>query len=307
MKKIIASVLFLILSAPLCGTLSIEIKPQFTATSEEVGIYFDFDGNSVSDKYTHSENFQLFSIEGSITGNRAYFKWHYTSTDGLGLGALENDLQNYWHEITYRVMRRDWYELYAYGSYFKKELTIPDETQYMATNSKYLLGAGVKSNPQFAQANMQFTDFSKGGAYGIIYLGAGNYRNEVEIPASNPSSPYSGSWEFEASEDFGAIFLMDMGFIWSPRWGYAAAKMKVGGFLSGTSQTNGSDNDGQMVNGSISFHTAAGIQLSKNIDVGAEFIISDENCRNEDTEQDGSHFTSTAVNLFCNVIYTLFE
>jgi hypothetical protein len=307
MKKRVASVLFLISVTILCGRLSIELKPQFSATSEEVGIYFGFDGNTVSDKYTHSENFQLISLEGSITGNRAFFKWHYTSTDGLGLGALEKDLHNYWHELTFRLMRRDWYELYAYSSYFKKELTIPDETEYMATNSKYLLGAGVRSNPQLALANMQFTDFTQGGAFGCIYLGAGSYRNEVEIPASNPSSPYSGSWEFEASEDFGAVFLMDMGFIWSPHWGYAAAKMKVGGFMSGTSQTNGSNNDGQMVNGSISFHTAAGIQLSKRINLGAAFIISDENCRNEDDEMDGSHFATTAFNLFCTINFSVFE
>lgn len=307
MKKRFCVCILIAATGILFGHLGIELKPQFTAASEEVGVYFGFDGNSVSDKYTHSENFQLFSIEVSITGNRAYIKWHYSSTDGLALGAQENDLQKYWHEITFRLMRRDWYEMYAYNSFFRKKLTTPDVADYLATNSKYLLGAGVKSNTDFTLSNMQFTDFSRGGAFGIVYIGAGSYRNDLEIPSSNPSSPYSGSWEFEASESFGMVFQMDMGFIWSPRWGYGAAKMKVGGFLSGTSQTNSEDNDGAMVNGSLSFHTAAGIKLGRHIDLGTEFIIIDENCRNEDDDQDGSHFTTTIFNLFCNVNYTLFE
>lgn len=301
MKKIILVILIVFVQNIVFAKLAIELKPQFTAVNEEVGIYFGYDGNSVSDKYKHSETVQVISLEGSISGNKIYIKWFYTSTEGFGLGSPDNDFHKYWHEANYKLIKREWYDVYFYHSYFRKEHDIPDEVEYTASNSKYLAGIGVRSKPQFSMANINFTDFSTGGAYGIIYLGGGSYKNDVWIPASNPTLYSYRDWEFEASESFGLVFFMDMGLIYSPKWGYAAAKMKVGGFLSGNSETNGLSNDGEMVNGTILFQTAAGLKLSKNFDIGTEFIIADENCRNESEDQDGSHFTSTLFNIFLNI------
>ncbi|MCF7793176.1 MAG: hypothetical protein K9N09_07960 [Candidatus Cloacimonetes bacterium] len=303
LRKIVVCVFLVVSINFLFSILHVELKPQFTAVNEEVGVYFGYDGNTVSDKYKHSEMVQVFSLEGSIGGNRLYVKWFFTSTQGFGLGSADNDFQKYWHEANYRIIKREWYDVYLYHSFFRKNHDVAYEVEYTALNSKYLVGVGVRTKPEFSMANINFTDFSIGGAYGIIYMGGGNYKNEVWIPASNPYSPYSGSWKFEASESFGIVFFMDMGLIWSPNWGYAATKLKVGGFLSGSSETNGYSNDGEMVNGTISFQSAAGLKLTKNIDIGTEFIIADENCRNESDDQDGSHFTSTIFNLFINLNY----
>ncbi|MEA3500013.1 MAG: hypothetical protein U9R41_03200 [Candidatus Marinimicrobia bacterium] len=163
---------FLSTTASTTKNFQIYIHPQYTNVMEHVGVYFGWDAQTVDDKYSLDESMNILSIDYSIGYKNTFFaKGHYSDTKGLKLGKSENDFSNNWFDINYKFKLNEGFAALVYYSRYSKKLDIPREITFDATNSKYLVGIGATS---YGLANINFSNLSKSGVHGIIYLGAGS-------------------------------------------------------------------------------------------------------------------------------------
>ena len=292
--------LHMIIFANSSNDFKLFIKPQYTNIYEELGVYFGFDESTqtVEDKYKHDEMLDIFSIEYSLGyKNKFFLRGYFTNTDGFKFGKYNNDFKKNWLETNYKFGLGSTFDLILYYSRFSKKFEIEDEVTYQAENSKYLLGLGVFT---YELSNLSFSDLTKSGVHGILYMGAGRYENNVWMATTNPFIIDYREWKFVAEEDFGFVFFMDIGGLYSQKYFYLGAKLKVGGFVSGEVKINDDVVTDQVITGTIEMQALGGIFLHKNIQLGLDWKINDENNRNEskDYKKDGSSFTSYVTNCY---------
>ena len=279
---------------------SIYIHPQYTNIKEHLGVYFGWDDQTVDDKYILDKNINVFSIDFSAGYKNSFFaKGHYSNTKGFKIGESENDFSNNWFDINYKFQLDEYYGVLVYYSRYSKKLDIPREITFDSKNSKYLIGVGAST---YGLANINFSNFSKSGGHGIIYLGAGSFENTVWMSSTNPNKPrgIAGEWEFIAKNDFGFVFFMNMGALYNSNRFYIGGKLKVGGFFAGEVIVNNVDKTDEVITGTVAMEAVAGVNIIKNLKVGIHWKHNNENNRNESDEydQDGSNFYNYITNVF---------
>jgi hypothetical protein len=308
MKKMMLFILVLFMFLPALHSKTknyhFYIHPQYTNVKEHLGVYFGYNENSqtVSDKYSLDESLDIFSLEYSFRyKTRFMLKGYYSDTEGFKLGSSDKDFKKNWFDLNYKLGLGKVFDIFAYYSRYEKNLNIPDEITFDVLNVKYLAGIGVTS---YGLAGMKFSDLSESGGHGIIYCGAGEYENNVWMLATNPSNPEVRDLTFVAKEDLGFVFFMDMGALYNSGRFYIGAKMKVGGFFSGEVIVNEVDKTDQVISGTIEMEAVGGINITKNLQIGLDWKMNDENNRNESEMKDGSRFTNYVTNVFLNISFS---
>ena len=157
-------------------------------------------------------------------------------------------------------------------------MDILEEIEFDALNVKYLVGAGAFT---YGLESVNFSDLSERGMHGIIYLGAGSSHNKIWIASTNPHYSINRNWEYIAKEDLGFVFFMDIGGLYNSGKFYLGGKIKVGGFFSGEIQVNGEDKTDQLITGTIEMEAVGGYSFTKNLQIGFNWKMNDENNRNE--------------------------
>ncbi|MBF0226665.1 MAG: hypothetical protein HQK76_14520 [Desulfobacterales bacterium] len=291
---------------------NIYLKPQYSFGGEKVGVYFGSDEvkKTVEDKYKYTENFDTAGIEGAISFlNYVLLSFYYTDNDKLNFNdKSENEFNKYWYQINYRVWGDPFWGMYVYYFKFHKELDIINEIDYSAAKTKYLIGIGANTEG-FGMANMNFSDLNRSGLYAIMHLGAGSFENNIVMAPTNPYSHRKNNWTFKAEDRLGQIFNMDLGGIYSSKWGYLGAKLEVGGWFSGRVEIDGKQASDQIVTGTILMKMVAGFKFNESILIGFEGIYNSENYQNyqenETYSTDGSHFDSYGALLFVNIQFSI--
>jgi hypothetical protein len=307
MKKVMLLICITILLLPALHSktknYSFYIHPQYTNVQEHLGVYFGYDGDSVSDKYSSDESMDIFSLEYSLGyKSRFFLKGYYSDTEGFKLGSSDKDFKKNWFDINYKLGLGEVFDVFVYYSRYEKQLNIPDEITFDVFNVKYLAGLGVTS---YGLSGMKFSNLTESGGHGIIYCGAGEYENKVWMLAANPNFPGIRDKEFIAKEDLGFVFFMDMGALYNSGRFYIGAKMKVGGFFSGEVIVDGENVSDQVISGSIEMEAVGGVNITKFLQIGVDWKMNDENNRNESELKDGSRFTNYVTNVFLNLSFSL--